>query len=427
MNKHVKRLTEIQIEMRSSLAERNTLAERIDNAKSGAELSALEKQSVKLERKFEALSDEADLIRLEAEEELEAARGRPSDEVGSNGGRHPLASKIQLRSFLEAFKDQRSPDGAEGELADELYGSRDKRGPGGGMILPWEALETRADVATSVGAGVSGPTGQPGIVQRIFARSVGAFLGVSFEQVGIGERSYPVISAGASPEQKAAGSVKDAQAATIDANDLPPLECTARYIYRSSDAARIAGLESALRDDLARAIVEEHDDQILNGNGTAPQVDGIIAEFANPAPNPGAVAKYNDFVNEFGKGVDGKHAAMLSEMRGVFNVATYALAGAVQANSNKGDLSAIDYLQKSTGGVRCSSVMPAAASNISTAILYRSGGMGMDAVAPMWGLEIIEDRYTRANRREVALTICSLWNFAVLRTAAYKRIEFKTS
>ena len=206
------RLRETREAMQDRMGDMEKISKRLkalreDGKAGGAEYTARTADHEKRVLEFEDLRRQAEelLAQLETDACSREApsgvgppletRGKPSSAVEPNGRLQTLAGRVSVRNYLRAFIDGRSPDGAEGELSDELYGSRDARGAGGGLLLPWEALETRADVATSVGASVSGPTRQPNIVQRIFSRTVGAHLGVSFEQVGVGEASYPVLTA----------------------------------------------------------------------------------------------------------------------------------------------------------------------------------------------------------------------------------------
>lgn len=55
------------------------------------------------------------------------------------------------------------------------------------------------------------------------------FLGVRMKGVGVGQHSFPIITAGQTADLKAAGAEHDATAATISASTLEPKRLTARY------------------------------------------------------------------------------------------------------------------------------------------------------------------------------------------------------
>ena len=69
--------------------------------------------------------------------------------------------------------------------------------------------------------------------------------------------------------------------------------------------------------------------------------------------------------------------------------------------------------------------IPAAANSIQDGLVYRAeNGMG-SAVAPIWnGFELIRDPFSNAAEGQVAVTAVALWNFAILRPAAFNRIQF---
>ena len=53
-------------------------------------------------------------------------------------------------------------------------------------------------------------------------------------------------------------------------------------------------------------------------------------------------------------------------------------------------------------------------------------GVGRNAVAAVWeGLELIRDPYSGAAKGQVALRAIALWDFAILRADAFKRIRVR--
>ena len=73
-----------------------------------------------------------------------------------------------------------------------------------------------------------------------------------------------------------------------------------------------------------------------------------------------------------------------------------------------------------------STYMPAAASNVQSAGVARTGVPGANAVAPVWrAAQLIRDAYTGAAEGTVALTLLTFWYFAVIRPAAWIGLSFK--
>ena len=226
------------------------------------------------------------------------------------------------------------------------------------------------------------------------------------------------------PAQTAKGAKKEAEAATVNITTLEPRRLTARYSFAQEDLARVDGLEEALRMDLAGALGEAMDAQVIAGDGTAPNVSGFLSEI-DEAAVPGEEASYSFVLTAVAAGVDGRAARNLSEIRTIAGVDSYQVAAGLVASGS--DLAATDYLSEKSGGFRASAHIPAAPSsgtraNVGELILHRTMAPS-SATAAIWsGFELmIRDEVTKAAEGRVALTALVLWNFKVVREAAYVR------
>ena len=355
----------------------------------------------------------------------EADAPEPRAEGGEDTEWRALVERVELRQYLHAAANGVPVAGAEAELnaALELRGA-------GGVTVPWDALlprhddEHRADAATSVGATDHGVT-QRSIVGRVFARTAAAFLGVSMPMVPTGDQNFPVLTAGTSAATKNPGVAQDAAAATFTANQLGPTRLTARYLFRVEDLRRLAGMEAALRADLREVMGEAMDATILNGQASAPDINGFIDAGTIAAPTtPTAVVTIASAIEAVASAVDGKYANGLPDIRLVVGAKTYAtLATLLSSNSEP---VALSVLRRESGGLRVSGHVPDPASNVQQAVVSRTAGGGPNAVAPIWqGLELIRDPYSGAAKGDVSVTAIMLWNFQVIRTDAYARAAFK--
>lgn len=356
------------------------------------------------------------------------ADGQPPEDVetrgdGESAEYRALVERVELGAYLVEAVNGREVDGAEAELRAAVFGDSARQN-----LVPWEALlprqaasEDRVDAATSITTDVA--RNQQTILGRVFADTAAAFVGVDMPSVAIGQASYPVFTDGVDAELKAKGAVKDAEAATITATTLDPTRLTARYVLRVEDAARLMGLEEALRADLRGALGEELDSQVINGDGTAPNFAGFFDDgpAIDEATDPSAKSDYAAVAALAANAIDGRYCRSAMGAKLLFGVAGLQYAHGQFPTS--GDYSAADYLMAKTGGLMASTHVPAAASNIHKLLVYRADrGMG-SAVCPIWqGLEIIRDQYTGAAKGEIALTAIALHSFAILRKAAY-RIE----
>lgn len=264
---------------------------------------------------LKALQQEAPDVEKAYQEELRAEAPPHATEIpGGHGAEvRALIGRAELRNYVAAAVENRIVGGAEAELQAAL---ETRTAQNGGVMIPWElldpgptearaAVEQRADAATTLGASSGIGTVQDQIIQRVFAQTSAAFLGVRMVGVGVGQHSYPIITAGQTPDIKAAGAAHDATAATISASTIEPKRLTARYLIRVEDIAKLQGYEEALRQDLNGAMGERLDHFILNGDdATVPQWSGFFDALTDPAA-PSAVADYAAFLKAYGGGVDG--------------------------------------------------------------------------------------------------------------------------
>ena len=408
-------MTRIEIEKRLS-----EIREAVNAPEAPANEAELRAEYAKLERQW----------RESVDAEAPDADAAPPEPDAEGIEVRALLSKVELRRYMTAAISERAIDGAEAELNAAL----DVRSAAG-VVVPYEALlpedaEERADAPTNAPASLTRT--QAAIIPRVFATGIARFLGIAMPTVPTGERQYTYLSAGATPEQKAKGAEVDADAATFTPVTFNPLRLTARYLFRIEDLAVFAGMEASLRGDLRMALTEAMDNQILNGDGQAPNVDGLLAtaangglaDVANNSQNavdgsPNAVVTAASMVATYAAQVDGRYAKAADAIRVAIGAATYAkFAPLVQ-----GDAFVFD---RYAGRTRVEALLPAAAANIQQAVVAKTGAPGTYAVAPMWqGVELIRDVYSGAAKGEVAVTAIALWNFGVIRSAGFKRLKFK--
>ena len=385
------------------------------------QLESLRKESISLEKRYREEILGGDMS------------PHPTELPGGHGSEvRSLLGQASLGSYISAAVENRSVNGAEAELQAAL----ETRSPtSGGVMVPWEmiapqesraAVEHRVDTATTLGTSSGIGTAQDKIIQRVFAQTSAAFLNVRMVGVSVGQHSYPVITAGQTPDLKVAGAEHDSTAATISASVLEPKRLTARYTIRVEDIAKLEGYESAMRMDLQSAMGERLDHFVLNGDdATAPQWKGFFDALADPSPAPSVVATYADFLKAFGGGVDGRYSRSLAETKLLVGSLSYAhAASVVQAGSG---MTAVQYASSTTGGMMASALVPAAVSDIQQAILAKTGPGAMDnSVCPTWpGVELIRDLYSGSSSGLVHLTSISLVDFALIRPAGYRQLAFK--
>ncbi len=293
-----------------------------------------------------------------------------------------LLGQAKLGNFARETVDHSLVDGVEAELRAALI-------PDSGFgHFPIDLLEyeRRADAATSTATTLFDEQHSDPLA-RIFSRSVAGRLGISMPMVGSGEHRYPVMTAGNTAQMRAKGTANDATAATFSTKTLEPRRLTARYLFRAQDSLGMASLEPTLRRDLSMAV----SDLVLNGTGTSPQPQGLIPALSITAETTTWVTA----VNKIRAAVDGLHAYNPSDLRLVVGSSTFARF--LVLSNRDARITLQQGGGQNMGASMVSSRIPAAASNVQSAVLARTSVPGANAVAPVWrAAQLIRDEYTQA-------------------------------
>lgn len=423
-----KRLAELkakQSQQRQRMAELGLAESLTDETR--AELDAIEAGTPDLERQIRAAA-----VAVENEEASQTVETRDNDGPDAEmRERLELRGKASLTNYLQAFSQGRLPSGAEAELS----------AAAGVQAIPlelWDVArperrdENRADTATGA-PGTVGVNLDP-IRPRVFAASIAPTLGIEMPRVASGTFASATISTSLTAGAKAAGAAQEATAAAFRAATATPKRVSARMSVRLEDIASVgaANFESALRENLALVLSDELDDQAISGDGTAPNLTGILARLADPTA-PTAVVKFDDFISAYADGVDGLWAATVRQIGMIVGVDTYRLAAKAFRDDADGDslgsVTAANFCADMTGGFRTNKRMPAHSSNIQAGILHRMGRPGIrTAVCPHWGEVGIDDIYSGSASGERYFTFHVLLGDVILvQPDAYAQVSFKVA
>ena len=359
------------------------------------------------------------------EEAAEETTEQPAD--AEHRERLELRSRSTLGAFLLSALQGRMVAGAEAEYA-EAFGCR----PGHVPMDLWETdrpvpRETRAATpAPSTGTGVTVAPVQP----FVFAPSIAPRLGIDMPSVGSGSYSEMTITTALPAAPKVKAGDADDTAAALTPVIANPRRISARMSVTLEDVAQIgqSNFESALRQNVSMALSDEYDDQAVNGNGTSPNVEGLIDQLTDPT-NPTAVANFAAFLKAAADQIDGLWASMLSDVGIVMNADAYKLSAQV-FRANSSDLSFSDYARQALADWWCNKRMPATASMIARGIVYRRGRTGLrTACHPTWGTISIDDIYTSSRSGQRHFTVHALVGDKVLivQPDAYDLVEFKVA
>ena len=408
-------------EKRQRLNELLALDELTDEQR--AELETLSKRMQQIEVEMRAA------VTAEAADEAEA-RGL----FGNKGDGEPaetqrLLETVTLNDYLGPAA---SGNGIEGRAA-ELNGALEVpiAGPGGGVAVPWAALEVRAFTTTAAN---DGPEMQRPILARLFGPGIMDTLGVRMDSVPSGRAEWPLITGGVAPAQAKEGTAAAAAVtAAFSYATLKPKRLTGRYEYTHEAAASVPDLEQGLRRDLADAVKSKMADLIINGaaptNQNPQNVEGFLTKLTGTDLSS-AEATAADYGRLHAQAVDGIHAMTEMQVTSIVGDETYKhAAGVYQGGSGE---SGSEFLKRRSGGCYASSYIPDAAGMKQSAILHAAGpnggAMRGDSVAAMWPvLEIVRDIYSQASQG-VVLTWVSLWDaHTAFRAAAYAQRDIQIS
>ena len=312
--------------------------------------------------------------------------------------------------ILTAFVEHRTVDGAEAEI-------QQHRGLNANQI-PLDMLRAPVEHrAVTTGPTNVGTSEQPAIMP-VFARGIGAFIGADRPTVDAGLVAYPVLD----ERPDVGGPHTDSTAVeettgSFSSELLTPGRVQASYFYRRVDAARFASLDLALRQALNAGLEEKLDDELIAGS------EGLLTGTNLPNNAASAVTTFAAYLSAFGHSrVDGRYAAALADVRTVAGSATYAHMGN-QYRSNNADYSALDAIDKRTGGVRVSAHVPAVASNKQNAVI-RLGQHDRAVLQVLWdSLTIVPDEISKIKTGEVAITAILLVATKILRAASFHKQE----
>ena len=416
------KLSEARERLNATIEKRNGLK---DGEQPGAELigemDAATKAVAPLEIELRAA------ITAEGDEDDKAGRDDPDAEAREFD---KLLQGASILPYLNEALENKECGGKEHEVRAKLLGEEARAGVVPfEMLLPPEDTEQRADAATTVAAAVKSPGSQAPVLERVFARSIAARLMVAMPSVPVGSANYPIMTSGTTAAMKNAGVAQDAAAASFTGFTLDPKRLTARYLFRIEDQFKLKGYEAVLRRDLAAVMSDQMDNQIINGDGSSPDVAGFLSELTDPT-DPTAVVDWDAYFGNFTAKVDALNAYALSDVRVVEGKETFGKVEALfRTGANGPRASAREYVGSRIGGMSVSSRIPMAeGDNIQTNILALTSYPGRNAVSPIWrAFSVIRDPYTGAASGEVAITAVALWNFKLLRETGFGLYKVKVA
>ena len=348
------------------------------------------------------------------EENEEEERAPDGDVDGQTLEIRELRHNVQTAAYVTAALLQEPLTGREKELNEAL----ELRGAGH-IEMPWAALlsdNDRLQLRAATEAPDTSDVLTNRILGRVFASGALQYLGVHFPTVPAGASNYPVLSAGVAPATADKEGAANQTAAILTPNVLKPQRLTAEYLVAVEDLYILRDMEDGLRTDLAGAMTEAMDKEGISGDGSDPDITGILSALTVPT-TPTAEATFSTYASARNAQVDGRYAQNQDDVRLLLGSSTFAHAASLYQQGS--GVSAISAM----GNPRVSPHIPDPSSNIQHAIASRSMGR---CVAPLWpSISLVRDNVTLASKGQIKLVAIALWSFKLLDTGGYAQVSFK--
>ena len=376
------------------------------------------------EREYrKAISDRVDAQAKAAEEAEKAANDGDGD--GDDGidaeerERRDLLGKSSLAAYITAAAVGQPIVGAERELS-EAYGI-----PG---AIPLQFFKPRVEERAQTDPPTTTDVVFHPTIHPLFDASVAPFLMVDMPMVEPGVQQYPVLETSLTASMQAKGGEAPETAAVYgDLLTASPKRLGGGYRLRREDLAILPRMESDLNRNIRMVLADTLDAQILNGDNTGANLNGILTQLTDAA-DPGAVVTFDSALKTYVDQIDGLLARGIPNVRALVGTDTVKALEVLFRSNDTAYVPSAPYLRMNTGGLRASNRIPdQSAGKVQKAVAYLDQSPDRTAVMPVWnGIEAIRDELSDSRKGEIIVTLFTLVGGPILtRKAAYKEIAFK--
>ena len=359
------------------------------------------------------ITESADLDAARAAGDLNVEQ-RELDAIGSN---------LQFGNYVAAAVEMRAADGPEAEY-----------NAGVGMSARQFPLAMLAPARVQMRAttNVDGQANQHSWLDRLFADSAAARLGISMESVAPGQAVYMTTTAGATGAQRSRSQAAAAAAWQVGVKTMEPKRNAVHAVYNIEDAARLPGLGDALRRDMGMALTDAIDVAVFVGdNGASTAADDITGLSGYAGLTEVTLTQANkimadDTLKSFSDVVDGKHAMGLDDLNIVASVGSYRLWLSTIHAATVDNQTIAQFMMASglSWGSR-EGIDENTANGDFGAFVSRARGLAGAGVAAVWNAgQMIVDEITGADTGEVKLTLNYLWQFDLPRASNFARLKY---
>ena len=262
------------------------------------------------EREYrQAISDRVAAQAKAAEEAEKDAADVAEDGIDAEEReRRDLIGRSSLAAYITAAAVGQPVKGAERELS-EAYGI-----PG---AIPLQFFKPRVEERAQTDPPATTDVVFHPTIHPLFDASVAPFLMVDMPMVEPGVQQYPVLQTSLTASMQAKGG-EAPETAAVYGNLLTanPKRLGGGYRLRREDLAILPRMESDLNRNIRMVLADTLDAQILNGDGTGANLNGILTQLTDAA-DPGAVVTFDSALGTYVDQIDGAVGPRHPERAGV--------------------------------------------------------------------------------------------------------------
>ena len=240
-------------------------------------------------------------------------------------------------------------------------------------------------------------------LDRVFAETASARLGITMPTVPAGVAAYPTMTAGGAGAQRGRTQAAVDSTYTFAVTEIKPTRHAVHGIYSIEDELRLPGMASAIERDMAMATVESIDRAIFStdagANEDTADITGLRthADVGESTITQNNKIKGDELLKLFLAFVDGKYAATMADVRVVASVGSTVLWGGTVHNSAVDNETVAAFLR--ANGVTWTTregIDTATSNNDFGAYIGLARGVDGAGVAPIWNkAQIVRDGWVQ--------------------------------
>ena len=334
-----------------------------------------------------------------------------------------LREKVHVGTYLNAVSQgRRLTDGPEYEFNQALGMDGDG--------FPLNLLLTAEERAAIDGDAMAG---QSSWVDRVFAESGAMQLGITFESVAPGISTHPVTTAGAAGVQRGRAEAVGASTFSVSVLEMKPTRNTAQIVMSREDNFRLPGLEDGIIRDLREGVRDSVDLAVFKGDTGASGTDADITGLTTAAITEVTLSQSNkvkgpETLAVFANMIDGIYATSPADLRIVSTVGANVVWMSTVFNTAASNETIAQFLRANGVNWTTRGNLEANTGNGDfAAFIGLNRGMAGAGISAVWDEgELIRDHYSGAGKGEIVMTLGYYWNFALPRTANFRRLKFVT-